>query len=453
MESGKWRVESGKWRVESGKWKVESGEWRVESGEWKVESLMKIRSITYFCNPKYPLDEKVLQKAGAFLAEAKSAYEAAGYAVQTVRLATTPFPKLLGEENIDKLPQLTGQIADIARGLDIGYVSLGPALPEMPRSYETIPDAIFVSPNVFFGGVMAGRTDGRKNGSKLSGSKIYLAAVRACAQVVVKCAPLEPNGFANLQFAALANVPAGAPFFPAAYHDRDKPAFAIATESADLAAQAFENAKTVEEGRNNLIRKIEEHGRKLAEISDSPISNAPKFLGIDFSLAPFPDDAHSLGNAVEKMGIPKVGLHGSLAAASILTEAVDRADFPRTGFSGFMQPVLEDSVLAKRAAEGTLTIKDALLYSAVCGTGLDTVPLPGDTTAEQLVPLLLDLAALALRLDKPLTARLMPIPGRKAGDETNFDFPFFAQSKVMKLDSEGLSPPFDGKEVLEIRKR
>jgi hypothetical protein len=42
---------------------------------------MKIRS-TYFCNPKYPLNERVLQKAGTFLAEAKSAYEAAGYEVQ-----------------------------------------------------------------------------------------------------------------------------------------------------------------------------------------------------------------------------------------------------------------------------------------------------------------------------------------------------------------------------------
>jgi uncharacterized protein len=406
---------------------------------------MKIRSITYFCNPKYPLEEKILRKAGIFLAEAKSAYEAAGYEVQTVRLATIPFPKLLGEENIDKLPALTGQFADIAKQLSIGYFSLGPALPEMPRSYEVIPDAIFVSKDAFFSGVMAGSFD-----SKLSDSKIYLAAIRACADVIVKSAPIEPNGFANLQFAALANVPAGAPFFPAAYHNSDKPAFAIATESADLAVQAFENAKTIEEGRNNLVSEIERHGKKLTEIAKSL---KVKFYGVDFSLAPFPDDSHSLGNAVEKMGIPKIGLHGSLAAAALLTEAVDRADFPHTGFSGFMQPVLEDSILAKRAAEGTLTIKDALLYSAVCGTGLDTVPLPGDTTAEQLVPLLLDLSALALRLDKPLTARLMPVPGKKAGEETNFDFAFFAQSKILSLDSEGLKSPFTSNETLQLRSR
>lgn len=400
---------------------------------------MKIRSITYFCNPKYPLDEKVLRKAGKFLASAKSAYEAAGYEVQTVRLATIPFPKLLGVENINKLPEYTSQIADIAQQLNIGYLSLGHGLPEIPRSYEVIPDAIFVSKNVFFSGVMADTMRG-----------VDLAAAQACAEIIVNCATIEPNGFANLQFAALANVKAGAPFLPAAYHDKDKPAFAIATESADLAVQAFENARSIEEGRNNLIGEIEKHGKKLADVAKSL---RVKFYGIDFSLAPFPDDAHSLGNAVEKMGIPKIGLHGSLAAAAILTEAIDRANFPHTGFSGFMQPVLEDSVLAKRAAEGTLTIKDILLYSAVCGTGLDTVPLPGDTTADQLVPLLLDLSALALRLDKPLTARLMPVPGKKAGDETNFDFGFFANSKVMALNSAGLNSPFNGNEVLQIKKR
>lgn len=410
---------------------------------------MKIRSITYFCNPQYPLDEKTVKNAGTFLSKARSAYESAGYEVQTVRLATVPFPQLLGEDNIGLLPEFTARISNIAQELGIGYVSLGPAVPEMPKSYEILPDAIFVSKNVFFGGVMANKTRG-----------IDLAAIRACAEVIVKCATLEQNGFANLQFAALANVLAGAPFFPAAYHEGDHPMFAIATESADLAVQVFASAKTLEEGRNALISEITKHGQTIAQAAQSLVSSAPMtnsqlptFGGIDFSLAPFPDDAHSLGNAVEKIGIPQIGLHGSLAAAAILTEAIDRADFPHTGFSGFMQPVLEDSVLAKRAAEGTLTIKDALLYSAVCGTGLDTVPLPGDTTAEQIVPLLLDICALALRLHKPLTARLMPIPGKKASDDTSFDFGFFANSKVMALDSEPLTNALSGTETFHLDSR
>jgi hypothetical protein len=405
---------------------------------------MKIRSITYFCNLTYPLNEKILRRAGEFLANARSAYEAAGYEVQTTRLATIPFPKLLGAKRINDLPKLAEEFNDLFPEIGLAFASLGPALPEMPRSYQVIPEAIAAARNLFYGGVMADMKRG-----------IDIPAMRACADVIVKCAHIEPNGFANLQFAALANVKPGAAFFPAAYHQGRSVAFALATESADLSVEAFAHAKSVKEGRENLIRSIEKHGKQLAKLSHSLRANyqSPKFLGIDFSLAPFPDDAHSLGNAVEKMGVPKIGLHGSLAAAALLTEAIDRATFPRTGFSGFMQPVLEDSVLATRAAERTLTIKDALLYSAVCGTGLDTTPLPGDTTADQLTSLLLDLSALALRLDKPLTARLMPIPGRKAGDETNFDFGFFKNSRVMALEASALTSPLIDAGILKIKTR
>ena len=405
---------------------------------------MKIRSITYFCNPGWPLDETVLRQAGEFLADAKSAYEAAGYEVQTMRLATIPFPQLLNGK-ISETPKLAETFSKLLPEIGIAYAALGPALTDFPESYAVIPEAIAASQNIFFSGVMADKTRG-----------INMSALRACAEVIVQCAPLDPNGFANLNFAALANVPAGAPFFPAAYHGEDTPAFAIATESADLAVSAFAHAKTLEEGRSALITEITKHGQALARIANELSNNRIfdlRFGGIDFSLAPFPDDKHSLGNAVERMGVPKIGLHGSLAAAALLTEAVDRADFLHTGFSGFMQPVLEDSVLANRAAEGTLTVKDLLLYSTVCGTGLDTVPLPGDTTAEELVPLLLDLSALALRLDKPLTARLMPVPGKKAGDATNFDFGFFANSKVMALEAEALSQPIRGDETIQIEKR
>jgi uncharacterized protein len=401
---------------------------------------MKIRSITYFLNPGWPLDESKLRKAGEFLSQATAAYTSAGYEVQTTRLATTPFPGILNGR-MEETPRFAQNMSGMLKQIGVAYAALGPAMIEVPQSYSIIPDAIASSENIFFSGEMANKVNG-----------ISLAAVKACAEVIQRASTITPDGFANLRFAALANVKPGAPFFPAAYWNEDQPAFAIAVESADLAVQAFENTKSLEEARNGLISEIEKHGQAIARTSNNDLSNT-RFLGIDFSLAPFPDDAHSLGNAVEKMGIPKIGLHGSLAAAAILTEAVDRADFPHTGFSGFMQPVLEDSVLAKRAAEGILTIKDALLYSAVCGTGLDTVPLPGDTTADEMSPLLLDLCALALRLDKPLTARLMPVPGKKAGDVTEFDFGFFANSKVMKLDSQSLQGHLAGNELVPLSSR
>lgn len=399
---------------------------------------MKIRSITYFCNPGWPLQENKLREAGDFLAHASAAFQTAGYEVQTTRLATLPFPKLVNGK-LEETPLLAQKMSEMLKQVGVAYAALGPALIQFPKSYQVIPEALSSSENIFFSGELSNREIG-----------ISLPAIQACAEAIQKISTLTPNGFANLRFAGLANVKPGAPFFPAAYWNEAEPAFAVAVESADLAVRAFEATDQLEAGRKNLIAEVEKHGQAITRVARQELLGA-QFLGVDFSFAPFPDDERSLGNAIEKMGVPKVGLHGSLAAAGILTEALDRAYFPHVGFSGFMQPILEDSVLARRAAEGTLSVKDILLYSTVCGTGLDTIPLPGDTSAKEIVPLLLDLCVIAARLAKPLTARLMPIPGKKAGDATEFDFGFFANSKVMKLESEPLTHALSGAEVFQLQ--
>lgn len=404
---------------------------------------MKIRSITYFLNVGWPMKEDRIQAAGIFLSTAKKAFEEAGYEIQTTRIASVPFTRLLGPDSIGLTPRFAQRLSKVIAENGIDYASLGPALPDVPESYEMIPDAIETSKNIFFSGVMADAQHG-----------VYLPAVRSCAEVIVRNATLSPDGFANLRFTALANVPPSGPFFPAAYYDTETPTFALAMEAADLAVQAFENARSVEEGRQVLVNELENHGRKLAYAAE-PLKfrfNA-RFGGIDFSYAPYPGEAVSLGAAFEKLGAPKIGLHGSLAAASVLTDALDQADFHRAGFCGLMMPVLEDSVLAARAADGMLTVKDLLMYSAVCGTGLDTVPLPGDVTVEQISALLLDIAVLSLRLHKPLTARLMPLPGKKAGDSVEFDFEYFSNSKVMALQAEPLGRLFASNETFTVKPR
>jgi uncharacterized protein (UPF0210 family) len=225
-------------------------------------------------------------------------------------------------------------------------------------------------------------------------------------------------------------------------------------EAASLAVAVFEFAGSLEEGLAGLRVAVEQHAQALSVVGDELASESGyHFTGIDFSLAPYPADESSLGHAVELIGVPEVGMHGSLAAAAMLAATLDEADFPRVGFSGLLFPQLEDNVLADRAAAGVLTVKDMLMYSAVCGTGLDTIPLPGDTTPEELAPLLLDLAALALRLDKPLTARLMPVPGKQAGEPTSFDFSFFANSRVMPLSAQPLGEKLRQAGLIPIQAR
>lgn len=401
---------------------------------------MRIRSITFFVHPRLPISENILQKAGIFARHAKSAYEAAGYEVQTLRLATPPFPEFLSPEDT---PRFMARLQMIAHSEGFEYISLGPAQTHQPESYHAVPDMLGDSSILFLSGHLT--TPDRE---------VSLPAVRACAEIIYRTAPLEKNGFANLRFTALANVPPWSPFFPAAYHQGKTPAFALAIEGADLAVTAFSRADSLADARARLIRSIESHAARLEEVGEHLEKIYPAaFKGIDFSLAPFPKPEISLGGALEALGLPALGLSGSLAAAAFLTDSLDRAEFNRTGFNGLMLPLLEDSTLAQRGAEGVLSLTDLLLFSAVCGTGLDTIPLPGDASVEQLQAVLLDLAALSLRLDKPLTGRLMPVPGLKAGDETGFNFDYFANSRVLALPSKGLNGLLSSDENIPVSPR
>ncbi|MCK4692445.1 MAG: DUF711 family protein, partial [Anaerolineales bacterium] len=220
------------------------------------------------------------------------------------------------------------------------------------------------------------------------------------------------------------------------------------------AVEALQDAQSLITARRRLVLAIEDNASALSQIAEHVAAeHNVRFLGVDFSLAPFPEKARSIGTALEALGIPGVGLSGTAAAASFFTDCLDRAQFQRTGFCGLFLPVLEDSVLAARAAQGQLTITHLLLYATLCGTGLDTIPLPGDASPEALVSLLIDLGTLALRHNKPLTARLMPIPGKKVGDEIHFDFPYFADSRVMNLPAEPLSGLLGGSGTLDINPR
>ena len=98
-----------------------------------------------------------------------------------------------------------------------------------------------------------------------------------------------------------------------------------------------------------------------------------------------------------------------------------------------MVPVMEDKGLAKRWAEGTYNTDDLLAYSAVCGTGLDTVPYPGNITEEQIARIFGDMASLAWKWHKPLSARLQPVKGKKAGEMTEFQDQYLFNTTVHEL--------------------
>ena len=378
---------------------------------------MKVRSITAFrAVDDRPLGE-VVDDAGRLLRNGRRDLQEQGVEVQTLRLALSARPAEHGGD----LVGFARDVEDACAEAGVEFVSLGPvplarldAVPELVAATERV----FVTANV-------ANDDG-----------VDARAVAASAEVIRRIAGMSADGFGNLRFGAIARCPAHIPFFPAGYHDGGPPAVGLAIQGADLVNAAVAGRPTLAEAPARIAAELdkalvplEEHGRRIAR------RRGYRYLGVDVSPAPFPDDDTSLAAAIETLSGARFGARGTVTAAAAVVRGLRRTQVQRCGFSGLMLPVLEDSILARRTAEGSFGLDDLLLCSTVCGLGLDTVPLPGDTSAEALAGLIADVATLAVQLDKPLTARLFPVPGRAAGEMTTFDFPYFANGRVLAVES------------------
>ncbi len=379
--------------------------------------IMKLRTITIGIHLETSRIEEQVREAGRFAGRAKEIFENNGYTVQTLRLATQPWEKYYSsagqlEDIVNRLSGLTAQ-----HGID--YFSIGPA-----ASAELIPcsvDLIRASRNGFCTAMIADQ------------GKIHYETARAAAAVIKSLAGCEKNGFSNLRFAAICNILPGGSFFPAAFH-AGPPSFSIGTENSDLIARAFGEAGNIERA-GSVLQNVLDGEFTAVEQTARQIGGGGAFAygGLDVSIAPSVAETESLAFAFEKLGLGRFGEPGTLTAAAKITECLKKVPVKKCGYSGLMLPVLEDFGLASRNTEGAFDIMRLLQYSAVCGTGLDTIPLAGGVEGKKMYALLLDIASLSLKLNKPLSARLMPIPGKKAGDMTTFDFEYFVNSRIMNI--------------------
>ncbi len=381
----------------------------------------------------------LIARLGEFAHMGRADLQAAGYTVQSVRLSTQPLERWLIPDN--NAPTIVSELGKQCAEAAIDYCSLG-TIQAQANNGETgaiqaaIPNLLLVAENVFASVQVGDRRGGGVN----------LDAVRASAAIIKGLSERTKDGFGNLRFAAAANCPPHVPFFPASYYEEDEqnkgaPEFGLALEAADLAVRAFTISRSHEEARENLLALLVEQGERVAQVcGQMSAEHGYSFTGLDISMAPYPEPDRSIARALEMVSGGPVGAPGTLAAATFFTGALKEARrrLPTTGYSGLMLPALEDQTLADRAAEGLVTLDTLLLLSAVCGLGLDTVPLPGDISLTQLERIILDMAALAIRLDKPLTARLLPVPGRVAGEPAEWpDFPYFARGRVFKVEGAG----------------
>ncbi len=273
------------------------------------------------------------------------------------------------------------------------------------------------------------------------GCRFSVAAINDVASTVLGVSRKSRNGFDNFRVGASSGCGAGTPFFPFSRHSGDQVAISLALEVIELAMQVARRPEckadiclfrdSLVEAMSPELEKMETLGRDLAKRS------GVKFVGLDASYAPFPGSDASVGLLVETLIGSPVGSHGSVFITALLTDAL-RTAFAKSGatpigFNGVMYSLLEDDNLAASNNRRHITLDCLTALSGVCGCGIDMVPIPGSSFAEEIAALMLDIVGLSLALSKPLGIRLLPIPGRGANEFTNFNLDFLCDSRVVEL--------------------
>jgi len=257
--------------------------------------------------------------------------------------------------------------------------------------------------------------------------------IRSSAEAVSEISKITPRGEGNFNFTVNFNCDPLIPYFPAGYHKKEiGDCFVIGLETPDLLVTVLKdfNRKAETSDHNDLFKEyfqvmseaLQYHITMINEVVKQFETNKEfTFSGFDSSAAPS-KNCSSMVEVYEQMGVEYFGASGTVEASSLLTKVFKSiTGVNLVGFSGLMLALTEDTGLARGTVDSNYDIRSLLTYSAVCGIGLDTVPIPGDTSIEKISALMRDTGTMAFRLNKPLTVRLFPVPGLKAGDRTVFE--------------------------------
>jgi len=382
----------------------------------------KVRTITAFIRLDAGQYTQQVADALTMLRNAKARYELAGYEVESIRITTQPFPEYTHGLTKEATLAFFHDLDNLAKKENVS-IGIGPALmtEKDDLGQAQVLAEVLGQTTTLFGSVVVAGSDG-----------VHWKAVQAAADAMKYLEDHSAHSLGNFRFAAIANVPAYTPFYPASYHPGLGHQFAVALESANVVAAVMAVQRDPEATRQALIAELGMHAGAVEDLAGKiDLETGWAYMGLDLSPAPMKDA--SIGSATAGFTRGRFGTSGTLTAVATITSALRDIAVKKVGYSGVMMPVLEDTRLAQLWSEGALSMDQLLAYSAVSGTGLDTIPLPGDISTEQLARIIGDVASLSVKLSKPLSARLLPVAGAKPGDQTTFDDPNIVNTVIQPL--------------------
>jgi uncharacterized protein len=383
----------------------------------------KVRAITAFVRIDRANVQKQVEETVVVLRRAESEFKAVGYEVESIRITTQPVAELVSGLSEEQALAFLKEFDDLSARENF-IPNIGPASlrdSDDPSTMHLLARVLSTLPHLNASAIIADE------------GGIHWKAIRRSAELVKYVEENTPRSQGNFNFAVTAMLKPYTPFYPGSYHTGDGRQFAFGFETANVVRDVFAKDKgKVEAAISDLTSALTMHA-KLADSIGNKVATATgwSYLGVDPTATALGDV--SIAGAIEAFTGARFGSSGTLTAARIITTAEKAIPVRQVGYSGLMLPVLEDKLLAQRWAQSTYDIDSLLAYSAVCATGLDTVPLPGDISVEQIERIFGDIASLALKWNKPLAGRILPVKGKKAGEQTDFQDPYLFNTALRPL--------------------
>ena len=377
----------------------------------------KIHSkITHFAEHLVPVCDRVGQKYGI--------------PVVNKRIAVSPIAVVGAALSSSQLVDIAKILNEVAREVNVDFIGGFSALVQKGIArgdralIEAIPQALAGTERVCASVNVASTKAG-----------INMDAVLLMGKTIKQAAKLtaDKDGLACAKLCVFANIPQDIPFMAGAYlgiGEADA-VINVGVSGPGVVKKAIDRSLEVNPDLDlgqisELIKKTAYKVTRVGELIGREVAENLKisFGVVDLSLAPTPNVGDSVGEIFQSMGLKSIGVPGTTAALALLNDAVKKggafASSRVGGLSGAFIPVSEDLNISESARQGYLSLDKLEAITSVCSVGLDMVAIPGDTTAESIAAIMADEMAIGVINNKTTATRLIPVPGKAAGDSAYF---------------------------------
>jgi uncharacterized protein (UPF0210 family) len=370
--------------------------------------------------------EKLLRVAGPLVKTGREIEIEYGIPIINKRVSVTPLALVAASSEDEDYTPYAQVLDGVAQELGIDFVGGFSALVQKGfttgdrRLIDSIPEALAVTDRVCASVNVASTKSG-----------INMDAVRRMGEVVKAAAEktADRDGLGCAKLVVFCNAPEDNPFMAGAFHGpgEGEHCLNVGVSGPGVVKAALESHSRA--SFDELADIIKKTAFKITRMGQLVGMEAAKRLGVpfgilDLSLAPTPAVGDSVARILEEMGIETAGTHGATAALAMLTDMVKKGGVMASthvgGFSGAFIPLSEDEGMVAAVRSGSINLDKLEAMTSVCSVGLDMIALPGDTSAATIAAIIADEMAIGMVNHKTTAVRVIPVPGKKAGDWAEF---------------------------------